>query len=87
MTHPSVPDIYAAIKNDLHNALPLLDPASQPDDYGRATIPATEQLLENLIKNYEFRLLDNIGDIHAFGNDVNDELVFSRLYGRNRLTN
>jgi len=111
-TRTPVPDIYAAIISDLEDAIPLLDPVSQADDYGRATRPAAEHLLgkvyitkatseaaasddyakaepllQNVINNYDFSLLDNFGDIHAFGNEVNDEVVFAVQYGRNPLTN
>src|SRR5690606_40616060 len=46
--------------------------AASDDDYAKA-----EPLLQSVIDNYEFRLLDNYSDIHAFGNEVNDEVIFS----------
>ncbi|WP_241684962.1 RagB/SusD family nutrient uptake outer membrane protein [Cyclobacterium xiamenense] len=112
VSRTAVPEIYAAIIQDLEDAIPVLEASSQSDDYGRATRPAAEHLLgkvyitkatseaaasddyakaepllQNVINDYEFQLLENFGDIHAFGNEVNDEVVFSVQYGRNPLTN
>ncbi|MDO6435959.1 RagB/SusD family nutrient uptake outer membrane protein [Cyclobacterium sp. 1_MG-2023] len=112
VTRTPVPEIYAAIINDLETAIPELPAVSQADDYGRATRPAAENLLgkvyvtkatseaaanddyakaesllQSVIENYSFRLLDNYGDIHAFGNEVNDEVIFATQYSNNPLTN
>lgn len=56
--------------------------AAANDDYANA-----EPLLQSVIDNYSFRLLDNYGDIHAFGNEVNDEVIFATQYSSNPLTN
>lgn len=56
--------------------------AASDDDYAKA-----EPLLQSVIDNYEFRLLDNYSDIHAFGNEVNDEVIFSVQNTYNPLTN
>jgi hypothetical protein len=56
--------------------------AAADDDYAKA-----EPLLQSVIDNYEFRLLDNYADIHAFGNEVNDEVIFSVQNTYNPLTN
>ncbi|NHE57998.1 RagB/SusD family nutrient uptake outer membrane protein [Cyclobacterium sp. GBPx2] len=56
--------------------------AAENDDFANA-----EPLLQSVIDNYGFSLLDNFGDVHAFGNEVNNEVVFAVQYGRNQLTN
>ncbi|WP_158859996.1 RagB/SusD family nutrient uptake outer membrane protein [Lunatibacter salilacus] len=56
--------------------------AAANDDFAKA-----EPLLQSVIDNYGFSLLENFGDVHAFGNEVNDEVVFAVQYGRNQLTN
>ena len=56
--------------------------AAADDDYAKA-----EPLLQSVIDNYNFRLLDNYADIHAFGNEVNDEVIFSVQNTYNPLTN
>jgi len=56
--------------------------AAADDDYAKA-----EPLLKSVVENYDFRLLDNFADIHAFGNEVNDEVVFAVQNTYNPLTN
>ena len=56
--------------------------AAADDDYAKA-----EPLLQSVIDNYNFRLLENYYDIHAFGNEVNDEVIFSVQNTYNPLTN
>jgi len=56
--------------------------AAANDDYAKA-----EPLLQSVINNYSFRLLDDYSDIYAFGNEVNDEVVFSVQNTYNPLTN
>lgn len=56
--------------------------AGANDDYARA-----ETLLQRVISEYGISLLDNFADVHAFGNEVNSEVVFAVQYSRNPLTN
>ncbi len=56
--------------------------AAAPDDYAKA-----EPLFQSVISNYDFRLLEDYGQIHAFGNEDNDEVIFSVQYTRSPLTN
>src|SRR5690606_17282167 len=56
--------------------------AAANDDYAKA-----EPLLKNVINNYNFRLLENFEDVHAFGNEVNDEVIFAVQNTYNPLTN
>jgi starch-binding outer membrane protein, SusD/RagB family len=57
-------------------------PAAANDDYAKA-----EPLFQRVISNYSFRLLPRYADIHAFGNETNDEIIFSAQYTRSPLTN
>ncbi|GMQ28402.1 RagB/SusD family nutrient uptake outer membrane protein [Algoriphagus confluentis] len=52
------------------------------DDYSKA-----EVLLKDVIQNSGLRLLDDFGDVHAFGNEINDEIIWSVQYTRSPLTN
>lgn len=56
--------------------------AAAADDYANA-----EPLLQNVINNYDFMLLENYGEIHAFGNEDNLEVIFSAQYTNSPLTN
>lgn len=56
--------------------------AGSPSDYASA-----EPLFQNVINNYGFRLLPDFGDVHAFGNEINDEVIWSVQYTRSPLTN
>jgi hypothetical protein len=56
--------------------------AAEDDDYAKA-----EELLQRVVDEYSFSLLEDFADIHAFGNEVNAEVVFSVQYSRNPLTN
>ncbi|HSI76997.1 MAG TPA: RagB/SusD family nutrient uptake outer membrane protein [Lunatimonas sp.] len=56
--------------------------AGASDDYAKA-----EPLLQRVVSEYGITLLDNFADVHAFGNEVNDEVVFAVQYGRNPITN
>lgn len=56
--------------------------AGASDDYAKA-----EPLLQRVVSEYGFTLLENFADVHAFGNEVNDEVVFAVQYGTNPLTN
>lgn len=56
--------------------------AGASDDYAKA-----EQLLQRVVSEYGITLLENFADVHAFGNEVNNEVVFSVQYGTNPLTN
>lgn len=105
-------EIYAAIIQDLEEAIPNLEDKSASSDYGRATKYAAEHLLgrvyvtkatsssaagddyskaENLFKdvinNSGLRLLDDFAEVHAFGNEINDEIIWSVQYTRSPLTN
>jgi hypothetical protein len=112
VTRASVASIYAAIIQDLEEAIPNLEAKAQSSDYGRATRPAAEHLLgrvyltkatseagdasdygkaetlfQSVINNYGFELLPDFGDVHAFGNEMNDEVIWSVQYTRDPLTN
>ena len=52
------------------------------DDYSKA-----EALFKDVIQNSGLRLLDDFGDVHAFGNEINDEIIWSVQYTRSPLTN
>ncbi|MDO9551400.1 RagB/SusD family nutrient uptake outer membrane protein [Rhodonellum sp.] len=56
--------------------------AAANDDYAKA-----EPLFQKVISDYSFRLLNNFADVHAFGNETNDEIIFSAQYTRSPLTN
>ena len=105
-------EIYAAIIQDLTEAIPGLEAKKASSQYGRATRAAAEHLLgrvyvtkgtssakatddfakaeplfNNVIKNYGLRLLPDFGQVHAFGNEINDEIIWSVQYTRTQLTN
>lgn len=52
------------------------------DDFAKA-----EALLKNVISNYGLKLLPDFGLVHAFGNEINDEVIWSVQYTRTQLTN
>ncbi|RIW15875.1 RagB/SusD family nutrient uptake outer membrane protein [Algoriphagus lacus] len=52
------------------------------DDFAKA-----EPLLKSVIANYGFRLLPDFASVHAFGNEINDEVIWSIQYTRDPLTN
>lgn len=56
--------------------------AGQAGDYASA-----EPLLKSVINDYGFILLPNYAQIHQFGNERNDEIVFAIQYTRDPLTN
>lgn len=56
--------------------------AKATDDYAKA-----EPLFKNVIANYGFRLLPDFASVHAFGNEINDEVIWSVQYTRSQLTN
>ncbi|SFU13055.1 Starch-binding associating with outer membrane [Algoriphagus locisalis] len=112
VTRASVAQIYAAIINDLEEAIPNLEATNRSSDYGRATRPAAEHLLgrvyltkgtseaaestdfsnaesnlQNVVSDYGFELLPDFGDVHAFGNEINNEVIWSTQYTRDPLTN
>ncbi len=105
-------EIYAAIIQDLTEAIPGLEATKASAQYGRATRAAAEHLLgrvyitrattsfgtpddyasaepllQSVIDNYGLRLLDDFADIHAVGNEINDEVIWSVQYTRDPLTN
>jgi hypothetical protein len=55
--------------------------AGEPADYGKA-----ETLLKSVIDNYGFSLLPNFGDVHGFGNEINNEVIWSTQYTYDPLT-
>lgn len=56
--------------------------AAQGDDFSRAAT-----LAETVINDYDFELLDDFGDVFAFGNDQNAEVVWSVQYDQDQLIN
>jgi starch-binding outer membrane protein, SusD/RagB family len=105
-------EIYAAIIQDLSQAIPGLEAKKASSQYGRATRAAAEHLLgrvyvtkgtstskasddfakaeplfKNVIANYGLNLLDDFGQVHAFGNEINNEVIWSVQYTRSPLTN
>ena len=56
--------------------------AKAADDFAKA-----EPLFKNVIANYGFRLLPDFASVHAFGNEINDEVIWSVQYTRSQLTN
>lgn len=105
-------EIYAAIIQDLTEAIPDLEARRASLQFGRATRGAAEHLLgrvyvtkgtssakaaddfakaeplfRNVIGNYGLRLLPDFASVHAFGNEMNDEVIWSVQYSRNLLTN
>jgi len=112
VTRASVASIYAAIIQDLEEAIPNLEAKAKSSDFGRATRPAAEHLLgrvyltkatseakessdyakaelllQSVITNYGLILLPDFADVHAFGNEINDEVIWSVQYTRDPLTN
>lgn len=109
-TRAPLSDVYSLIVEDLEfaiNNLPV-----EPREYGRATKPAAEHMLaevlltrgwsdaaqsgdfqrsaelaEGVINNYSFELLDDFGDVFAFDNQQNAEVVWSVQYDQNQLIN
>jgi hypothetical protein len=109
-TRAPLSEVYDLIVSDLEfaiNNLPV-----EPREYGRATKPAAEHLLaevlltrgwsdaaesddfqrayqlaEGVINNYDFRLLDTFGDVFAFDNQQNAEVVWAVQYDQNQLIN
>lgn len=53
-----------------------------PADYATA-----EPLLQNVIKNYGLSLLSDFRDVHRFGNEINNEVIWAIQYTRDPLTN
>jgi starch-binding outer membrane protein, SusD/RagB family len=56
--------------------------AKASDDYAKA-----ETLFKSVIADYGFRLLSKFSEVHQFGNEINDEVIFSIQYTRDPLTN
>lgn len=56
--------------------------AQAGDDYAKAEI-----LLKRVISDYGFVLLPDFKDVHGFGNEINDEVIFAVQYTRDPLTN
>jgi hypothetical protein len=56
--------------------------ASSSDDLAKA-----EPLLQSVINDYGFTLLPDFAQIHQFGNERNDEIVWAVQYTRDPLTN
>ena len=56
--------------------------AKAADDYAKA-----EPLFNNVIANYGLRLLPDFASVHAFGNEMNEEVIWSVQYTRSQLTN
>ncbi|AWW33299.1 RagB/SusD family nutrient uptake outer membrane protein [Echinicola strongylocentroti] len=46
-----------------------------------------EAQLQKVINDYGFQLLPDFADVHAFGNEINDEVIFSIQYTSDPLTN
>jgi len=105
-------EIYAAIIQDLSQAIPGLEAKKASSQFGRATRAAAEHLLgrvyvtkgtstskasddfakaeplfKNVIASYGLKLLNDFGQVHAFGNEINDEVIWSVQYTRSPLTN
>ncbi|MEB2779094.1 RagB/SusD family nutrient uptake outer membrane protein [Algoriphagus sp. C2-6-M1] len=55
--------------------------AGEAADYGKA-----ETLLKSVIDNYGFSLLPDFGDVHGFGNEINNEVIWSTQYTYDPLT-
>jgi len=53
-----------------------------PDDYERAA-----QLAERVINEYNFRLLEDVADVWAVGNERNEEVVWAAQNSRDRMLN
>lgn len=107
-----VSEVYAAIIQDLTEAIPNLEATAKSVNYGRATraaaehllakvymtrataeggspadYAAAEPLLQNVINNYGFTLLPDFAQVHQFGNEINNEVIWSIQYTRDPLTN
>lgn len=52
-----------------------------------ADYASAEPLFQSVINNYGFTLLPDFGDVHRFGNEINDEIIWSVQYTRDPLTN
>lgn len=112
VTRATVASVYAAIIQDLQEAIPNLEAKAKSSDYGRATKATAEHLLgrvyvtkgtseaaessdfsnaepllQSVIDNYGLILLPDFADVHAFGNEINDEVIWSVQYTRDPLTN
>lgn len=112
VTRTPVSEVYAAIIQDLTEAIPNLEATAKSVNYGRATraaaenllakvyltrataeggspadYAAAEPLLQNVIKNYGLSLLPDFGDVYKFGNEINNEVIWSIQYTRDPLTN
>lgn len=112
VTRAPVSEVYAAIIQDLTEAIPNLEATAKSVNYGRATraaaehllakvymtrataeggspadYAAAEPLLQNVIKNYGLTLLPDFGDVYKFGNEINNEVIWSIQYTRDPLTN
>lgn len=106
-------EIYAAIIQDLTEAIPGLENKKASSNYGRATQYAAKHLLgrvyltkgtssakagddfakaetelQAVVNNgVGLKLLPDFGKVHAFGNEINDEVIWSVQYTRSPLTN
>lgn len=106
-------EIYAAIIQDLTEAIPGLENKKASSNYGRATQFAAKHLLgrvyltkgtssakagddfakaetelQAVVNNgVGLKLLPDFGQVHAFGNEINDEVIWSVQYTRSPLTN
>ncbi|AMQ56756.1 RagB/SusD family nutrient uptake outer membrane protein [Algoriphagus sanaruensis] len=106
-------EIYAAIIQDLTEAIPGLENKKASSNYGRATQYAAKHLLgrvyltkgtssakagddfakaetelQAVVNNgVGLKLLPDFGQVHAFGNEINDEVIWSVQYTRSPLTN
>lgn len=58
------------------------DDAGQPDDYDRAA-----ELATRVIDDYNFSLLDDVGEVFRPGNERNEEVVWALQYSDNPLLN
>lgn len=56
--------------------------AASPDDFAKA-----EPLLKSVINDYGYVLLPDFAQVHQFGNERNDEIVWAIQYTRDPLTN
>ncbi|QDH80219.1 RagB/SusD family nutrient uptake outer membrane protein [Echinicola soli] len=56
--------------------------AAEGNDFANA-----ESYLKKVIDDYGFQLLPDFADVYAFGNEINDEVIFSVQYTRDPLTN
>lgn len=57
------------------------------DAGSNADYAAAEPLLKNVINNYGFKLLPDFSDVYKFGNEMNDEVIWSVQYTYDPLTN